>query len=197
MASTIVSPGTSDSGGLDKFLQPQSMVTPGVLGGVAMVGTNVIGLAYHIAPDTWILPTISLVLSFLFGLAALVRSTSVLEKLAYYFFNSIVIFTVANGSNTIGQHVQPQQAAFFISSSAFAAPTFSHVSSHLSLEGVQFFRQWFPNQPNVPTPKSGTICLFTSGPRAGQRRDGASSQPLAIGSPCSDGQGTSGTIVGK
>lgn len=40
-----------------------------------------------------------------------------------------------------------------------------------------------------------TICKFTAGPRAGQTQDYAPMAPLPVGSPCQDGQGSTGKVV--
>ena len=40
-----------------------------------------------------------------------------------------------------------------------------------------------------------TICEFTNGPRAGTSHDYAPMQPIPVGSPCHDGQGSTGRVV--
>ena len=40
-----------------------------------------------------------------------------------------------------------------------------------------------------------TICEFTNGPQAGTRHDYAPMQPIPVGSPCNDGQGSTGRVV--
>lgn len=56
-------------------------------------------------------------------------------------------------------------------------------------------RPTYSAQAQVAPPQSSTLCRFTSGPRAGQVQDYAPQAPLPIGSPCQDGQGSTGTIV--
>lgn len=171
--------------GLDKFLQPQSMTTPGVLGAIAMAGTNALGAAFGVPSGSWGYSTISLVLSFLFGLTALVKSTSFMEKVGYYSVNSMIIFCVAFGSNAIG--TVAQQHAFLQPSTAYAA---SPTALKLSPRKVQFFKQWAPSRNNT-----STTCLFTSGPRAGQWQDLSPHPPMEIGAPCTDGHSSSGKVI--
>lgn len=171
---------------LDKFLQPQSMTTPGVLGAVAMAATNALGGAFGVASGSWVYSTISLVLSLLFGLTALAKSTSLTEKVGYYAVNSMIIFCVAFGSNALG--TVAQKHALLQPSTAYAA---SPSALGLSPEKVQFFKQWTPSRNN----NTSTICLFTSGPRAGQWQDLSPHPPMEMGASCSDGHGSSGKVI--
>jgi hypothetical protein len=125
--------GNPAPGALDQFLQPQSMVTPGALGAMAMLGTNTLALNF---PDMSS-PIIAVALSFLFGLAATVKSSSFFEKIVYYLLNSIIIFSVAAGSNKIAQ----QHASLSLPSAAYA-DSLGFDSKYLNK--VQFFRDWFP-----------------------------------------------------
>src|SRR5215510_10274090 len=43
--------------------------------------------------------------------------------------------------------------------------------------------------------QTSTLCSFTSGPRAGQTQDYAPQAPLPVGTPCQDGNGSTGTVV--
>jgi hypothetical protein len=185
-------PGTPSPGALDQFLQPQSMVTPGFLGGLAMVGTNVLGGIFAIPPASYMYSTISLVLSLLFGLAVIVKSPSIREKCVFYVINSIVILSVATGSNVLGEQVQ-QHAS--VSSAAAAAPIFNSEDLAVPFDKVQFFKQWYSNSRNTSTSRTSTICLFSAGPRVGERYDLAPSVPREVGETCSDGKGNFGKIV--
>jgi hypothetical protein len=42
-----------------------------------------------------------------------------------------------------------------------------------------------------------TICRFTAGPRAGSTQDYAPMAPIPVGSPCHDGQGSTGVVVAR
>jgi hypothetical protein len=147
--SVTPNPGNQAPGTLDQFLQPQSMITPGVLGALAMVGTNALAGTFDLPPGSTYFRIISITISCLFGFAALIKSTSIFEKILYYVLNTIVIFSVAAGSNTVGQHLQT--ASLSLSLSAYAASQSSADSVTLSPERVRFFKEWFPNnRPNPP-----------------------------------------------
>ncbi len=45
------------------------------------------------------------------------------------------------------------------------------------------------------SPATSTICEFDTGPRAGQRQDYAPMAPIAVGSSCQDGRGSTGRVV--
>ena len=84
-------------GPLADFLHPQSMVTPGLLGAAAMMGTNALCATFSLDE-----PIVCLVLSLLFGLAAVIRDVPLFQRVLYYVLNTIIIFSVAAGANTIG-----------------------------------------------------------------------------------------------
>ncbi len=46
-----------------------------------------------------------------------------------------------------------------------------------------------------PDKQLSTRCQFNTGPRAGQIQDYAPMPPLSIGTPCQDGQGSTGVVV--
>ena len=136
-------------GALDQFLQPQSMITPGALGGIAMLGTNSIAANFPYMS----LPLTACLLSGLFGLAAIVKSTSISERLLYYVLNSIIIFSVASGSNKIGQQLS---ASSLPSLAAYAAPSFVIKVQAPTLEKPRFFREWFSSKPTSKSPPDAT-----------------------------------------
>ena len=84
-----------------EFLTPGSMLTPGFAGGMTMAITNVVSGQFGIAAPG---PSyVGLGLSFLFGLLVWAsKDTPLLARLVYYVLNSLVIFVVAVGSNTVG-----------------------------------------------------------------------------------------------
>ena len=83
-----------------EFLTPGSMLTPGLAGGTTMAITNVVVSQFQLAPPgpAWV----ALGLSFLFGLLVWASQEPVLKRCVYYVLNSLVIFVVAMGSNTVG-----------------------------------------------------------------------------------------------
>ncbi len=84
--------------GFDDFVNPKSMLTPGILGGVIMFITNSVCCQFTI-PPRWV----GLFLSFLFGLLVLKAETlSRWQRAVYYVLNSLVIFSMAFGTAKIG-----------------------------------------------------------------------------------------------
>ena len=153
-------PPQAPQGALDQFLQPQSMVTPGALGAIAMMGTNAIAGNFPYMS----LPFTAFLLSGLFGLAAIVKSTSLSERILYYVLNTIVIFSVATGSNKIGQQIQPHASLLSPSGAAYAAANSNIEPRTPSPERIQFFKEWFGDQTNRPAnrPLGGQATLPTS-----------------------------------
>lgn len=120
--------------GLDAFLNPHSMVTPGLLGSAVTLGANSLG-QLQLAPLLWIY----LALSFAFGVTAIINSGSLIQKGLFYFLNSIIIFSVALGANKIGMETA-KQAQLNVVSTAYASTETGSVSIQL----VQFFQEVFP-----------------------------------------------------
>jgi hypothetical protein len=84
-----------------EFLNPSSMLTPGLAGGMTMAITNVLARQFDlVAPGpAWL----GLGLSFLFGLLVwMSQEVSQLKRVVLYVLNSLVIFVVAVGSNSVG-----------------------------------------------------------------------------------------------
>jgi hypothetical protein len=88
---------------LDDFLNPKSMITPGAAGAITMAATNALCAQFAALPGNWV----ALTLSFLFGgLVVLSYASSVGVRLAYLIINSLIIFVMASGSNTIGSGIE-------------------------------------------------------------------------------------------
>ena len=83
--------------GLNQFLTPEAMITPGAAGALTMMITNALALNF----DTHRALT-GLVISFLFGALVFVVARSFLQRSVYYVINSLIIFCVALGANTVG-----------------------------------------------------------------------------------------------
>ena len=135
-------------GSLADFLHPQSMVTPGLLGAAAMMGTNALCATFSLDE-----PIVCLVLSLLFGLAAVIRDGRLFQRVLYYVLNTIIIFSVAAGANSVGLASQAKFPA--IASAAYAeegaAPLF-----HSQMAGG-FFRPWFPSERRKAPPGAPPI----------------------------------------
>jgi hypothetical protein len=99
---------------MENFVTPEPMLTPGLAGGMTMGITNALAFQFGlIAPGPAL---IALTLSFLFGLCVFVssRKSARAVKLLFWVINSLVIFTVAAGSNALGMAVPtapPKQLA--------------------------------------------------------------------------------------
>lgn len=84
--------------GFEDFFRPESMVTPGVAGGMVMAITNTLWLHFGLEPR-WS----GLGLSFLLGTVVFVAgSLPVWKRGVLYVLNSLIIFSVAAGANYAG-----------------------------------------------------------------------------------------------
>jgi hypothetical protein len=84
---------------LDEFLNPKSMLTPGLAGAVTMLITNTLAIQFGLLPNYT-----GLLISFLLGLLVFLSQSNVSlpARFLYYFLNSLVIFSVAMGANQTG-----------------------------------------------------------------------------------------------
>jgi hypothetical protein len=90
---------------MQDFINSKSMATPGLAGGMIMLIANSINLQFELGHSTkWLV----LGLSFLVGLVIIADNslTSKPAKAALYVFNSLIIFCMATGTNSIGQKVE-------------------------------------------------------------------------------------------
>ena len=92
---------------LTDFLNPNSMITPGAAGGATMIITNTLCSQFDVLPGNWT----ALALSFLFGSLTFVYSASVLKRAVYLVINSLIIFVMAHGSNSIGMSATKRTAS--------------------------------------------------------------------------------------
>jgi hypothetical protein len=83
---------------LSDFLNPNSMITPGAAGAFTMMITNTLCQQF----TELHLGFTGLVVSFLFGAVVFGAGVSIPARMMYYLINSLIIFTVAMGSNAIG-----------------------------------------------------------------------------------------------
>ena len=111
-----------------QFLNSKSMLTPGIAGAVTMLITNALALQFDL-PGKWI----ALVLSFVLGMLVFSDRTSVfwLRGLLYV-LNSLIIFSMATGTNAAGRAATPRHRV--------AIERFSAGSPSGS---VGFFGDWF------------------------------------------------------
>jgi hypothetical protein len=120
-----------------EFLNPHSMMTPGALGALAMVGTNAICSQFSLGPKY-----VVLVLSLLFGLAAIIEKAELPTRLLFYILNSIIIFSVAAGTNTVGRAATTGIALQLVPS--------AYATEEQQLIAQSFFKPWFSSPQSVP-----------------------------------------------
>jgi hypothetical protein len=132
------------TGQADAFLQPESMVTPGALGALVMLITNALVNNFPAVSGHMF----AIVLSFAFGLVAVVKCDSIIQKGIYYALNSLIVFSVATGTNSVGLNVQSSPvpakvAAYFAVPVADAAPFRQPgLPGHGGVTRIQFFKSW-------------------------------------------------------
>ena len=134
---------------LAEFLNPNSMITPGAAGAFTMTITNTLCqqfAALHLGVT-------GLVVSFLFGAVVFGYGASIAARLVYYLINSLVIFTVAMGSNAIGQ-----QASELSHQGAGQAVSAIEKARDFNLSGterpeVAGAKKEQPSKPPEPPPK--------------------------------------------
>jgi hypothetical protein len=83
-----------------QFLNPEAMLTPGLLGALVMMIANGLALNFSISRAYT-----GLILSFIFGLLVLVVDRRLWIKLIYWIINSLIIFCVAFGASGVGTGV--------------------------------------------------------------------------------------------
>jgi hypothetical protein len=143
---------------LTEFLNPNSMITPGAAGAFTMMITNTLCQQFselHLGGT-------GLVVSFLFGALVFAYTASIPVRVVYYMINSLIIFTVAMGSNAIGQqageHLVQKPGNVVLGSRAqedFSLAEANKQTDNKSQQNKQsgqqtpppekpkFFRQWF------------------------------------------------------
>jgi hypothetical protein len=86
---------------MEEFLNPKSMITPGVAGGVMMFLVNGLTSAFPEMPPRYL----ALALAFVIGAFVVMRATGIkrLERALYWVVTSLVIFVVGYGTNHLGQ----------------------------------------------------------------------------------------------
>ncbi|MBV9965111.1 MAG: hypothetical protein JO008_05405, partial [Alphaproteobacteria bacterium] len=138
-------PAASQSNPFDAFLRPESMVTPGALGALTMLITNALANNFGVLTPG----LIALIVSFILGVTALVKASSILQKIVYYVINSRIIFSVATGSNTLGRTAAaggspPRTAGIVLFPAAYAWPLEARLPhTPQAVHAVQFFKPWF------------------------------------------------------
>jgi hypothetical protein len=108
--------GNSNTIPLDDFLNPKSMLTPGVAGSLVMLLTNAICYNFGELQPRWV----GLVLSGALGLLVFLKGTIPLwQKITFYLLNSLIIFSVGMGTANLAHTsaAQPAETAAAVGSS--------------------------------------------------------------------------------
>lgn len=86
---------------MSEFLNPKSMVTPGIAGAVMMFLVNGLSVPFPELPQRWL----ALALSLLIGALVVLRQSDLklVSRLGFWVLNSLVIFVVGFGSNNLAR----------------------------------------------------------------------------------------------
>lgn len=84
-----------------EFINPKSMLTPGLAGGITMMIANTLWVQFAL-PQKWT----ALLVSFLFGAIVFsVKTMPIWQRPIFYLLNSLIIFSMGVGVNTVGNTV--------------------------------------------------------------------------------------------
>lgn len=87
---------------LTDFLNPRSMLSPGVAGSLVMLVANTLWVQFMV-PQKWS----ALALSFLLIIPVLIRfSATIFENVIYFIFNGLIVFALAVNTNFVGAKIQ-------------------------------------------------------------------------------------------
>lgn len=113
---------------INNFLKPESMVTPGVAGGIAMLIANTMYVNFGLPPSMT-----CLVVSFMMGtLVFSAVNMKIWTRSVFYVLNSLIIFSMAAGTNYAGTKLTGAQEEVALSPTHFEIsiiPT-AHASNH-------------------------------------------------------------------
>ena len=88
---------------MNEFLNPKSMITPGVAGAMVMLIANAIVSQFPEAPFRWVITT----LSFLVGTVVFYAvNMPIVQRFAFWAVNSLIIFSVGIGTSNVAANVQ-------------------------------------------------------------------------------------------
>lgn len=107
---------TTQTMSVQEFLNPASMLTPGLAGSVTMFITNALSAHFSLTPS-WV----GLGISFLCGALVFISSVKLIYKLVYYVLNSLIIFSVAAGTSGFAASATQSASWNFGVPSAYAA----------------------------------------------------------------------------
>jgi hypothetical protein len=111
---------------MNEFLNAKSMVTPGVAGGLTMLIAATLSSQFGL-PAKWTGLTVSFLIGFLTALAD--KELSIVQRGTLCVLNSLIIFSIAVGANTVGTAATANVRTTQVYESAPAPPvekTFFH-----------------------------------------------------------------------
>jgi large-conductance mechanosensitive channel len=91
----------------EDFLNPNAMITPGAAGAFTMIITNTLCSQFDNLPPNYT----ALAVSGLFGAMVFHYGATLGARFLYFIVNSLIIFVVAHGSNTIGSRIEDRYDA--------------------------------------------------------------------------------------
>lgn len=121
---------------LKEFLNPHSMLTPGLCGGVTMLITNTLAAQFGAPPNYT-----ALAVSFLFGLIVFAATATTLWlRLVFWLLNSLIIFSIGLGTNQVGVKASKNVTAIPVTPMTIGP---SNLPSEIALGGLKkFFANW-------------------------------------------------------
>jgi hypothetical protein len=145
---------------INEFLNPKSMLTPGFAGAATMMITNAVANALQLPNGHKGIPVTALTVSLLFGLLAFTSTAvPVWQRTLYWLLNSLIIFSMAVGTNRVGGiatgavsgTLQPSVAYAQVPPAGGAAPANARAApaadgQATSAQLAQFFKDWFQGQ---------------------------------------------------
>jgi hypothetical protein len=115
---------------MDDFLNPKSMLTPGVAGSLTVLITGTLASQFGL-PGNWT----ALILSFVLGLMVWANTKLPrVQRVVFYLLNSLVIFSVANGINEAGVAATNSSESRVVTRGSPNRPEW---------EEGKFFQSWF------------------------------------------------------
>ena len=113
------------------------MVTPGIAGGLVMLITNTCASQFDL-PAKWAALILSALITFFAVTAA---SGGILKKVFFWIFNSLIIFSMAMGTNQAGISLAKEPASTY-SAPPRPSPTPKPATRPEEKESKPFFHDW-------------------------------------------------------
>ena len=137
---------------MEQFLNPRSMITPGIAGGMIMLLANSVCFVFPDIPFRYV----AFALSFLIGFGTVAAGGEHLAKKAVYWVaNSLIIFSMGIGASNIGANIveesgKPARAVQAEAAGGKSAWSFLIVEAYAQDNGgssgnadkQKFFRRW-------------------------------------------------------